>query len=127
MELKEFIETTVSAIVDASSGLQQKYQSDDVIVNPPSAQSGSDVYQAGSRNYTMRRVPNIEFDVALTVGSEQGGGGKAGIRVFAAELSGEAKQNSSSEQVSRVPFQVPITLKPSTHEKANTKLRAARD
>ncbi len=119
MELKEFISETIAAIVDATSELQKKYATDDIVLNPPAAQSGSDVFQAGSRNYTMRRVLNIAFDVAVTASSELSGGGKAMIKVLSVEIGGDGAKSVMAEQVSRVTFNVPITLKPSRHEEKN--------
>ena len=120
MELKEFIEKTICAIVDSTSDLQAKYESDDVIVNPPSAQSGSDVFQKGSSNYTMRRVQNIAFDVAVTASSETAVGGKGGIKVIAVEIGAGKEKSILAEQVSRVSFNIPITLKPSADERVNS-------
>ncbi|WP_268247445.1 hypothetical protein [Roseobacter sp. MH60115] len=44
MDLKEFIAETISAIADATTDLQEHYTSEDIVINPPSAQSGSEVY-----------------------------------------------------------------------------------
>jgi len=119
MDLKEFIEETISAIADATSELQEKYSPDDVLINPPAAQSGSEVYHDGSANYTFRRVQSIEFDVAVTAASEKTGKGKAGIKVLSIELGGEGGKSLTAQQVSRVSSSVPMTLKPSEHETAN--------
>ncbi|MBR9843687.1 MAG: hypothetical protein GYB25_11025 [Rhodobacteraceae bacterium] len=119
MDLKEFITETISAIADSTTALQKKYEEQDIIVNPPSAQSGNDVFQAGSSNYTMRRVQNISFDVAVTAASEGGGKGKAGIKVLSVEVGVEGGKAVKAEQVSRVSFNVPITLKPTQHEAVN--------
>ncbi|WP_341368364.1 hypothetical protein [Yoonia sp. BS5-3] len=119
MELKEFISETIAAIADATSELQSKYADEQILINPPSAQSGSDVYLSGSRNYTMRRVQNISFDVAVTAATSKELGGKAGIRVLSLELGGDGTSAYSGEQVSRVSFAVPITLKPTEEEMKN--------
>lgn len=123
MDLKEFITETISAISDATSELQEKYSSQGILINPPSAQSGKEVYQPGSSNYTFRRVQNIAFDVAVAAGTEVGGQGKVGIRVLSLEISGEGGKQISTEQVSRVCFTVPITLKPTEDETVNAKKR----
>lgn len=120
MDLKEFISETVSAIADATTDLQCRYTAEDILINPPSAQSGSDVYQPGSSNYTMRRVQNVSFDVAVTASSETSLEGKAGIRVMSLEIGAKGDKSVSAEQVSRVSFKIPITLKPSSHEAINT-------
>lgn len=128
MELKEFVIETISSLADAVGELQEKYKEQGVIINPPTAQSGSDVMQLDSSNYTFRRVQNIQFDVAVTVSSEtkkEGAGGlKLGIQVVSASLGGEAAQSNSSSQVSHVKFEVPIAYQPSAEE---TKHREKRD
>ncbi len=123
MDLKEFVVETISAITDATTQLQEKYEDDDVVINPPSAQSGEDVFQVGSGNYTMRRVQNISFDVAVSATSETAGKAGAGIKVLSAEIGASGGKTVSSEKVSRVSFQVPMTLKPSKHEQDNTLVR----
>ena len=119
MDLKEFISETMSAIADATNDLQEKYAADDILINPPSAQSGNEVYQAASEDYTFRRVQNIGFDVAVTASSKASKDGKAGIKVMSLEIGAEAGKSITSEQVSRVAFSIPITLKPSQHEQKN--------
>jgi Trypsin-co-occurring domain 2 len=126
LNLKEFITETISAIAEATSDLQAKYASEGILINPPAPQSGGPVYQPGSPNYTMRRVQNIQFDVAVTAASETAGGGKAGIKVLSMEIGGSGERTTSSEQVSRVKFEIPLTLKPSEDEKDNTVAKAAR-
>ena len=122
MNLKEFVEETISAIVEASMALQDRYEGDEVLINPPAPQSGSGVFHPGSANYTFRHVRDVEFDVALTVGSETSGSGKAGLKVFAAEIGGSGAHARSSEQVSRVRFTIPITLRPTKYEWTNRNL-----
>jgi len=119
MDLKDFITETIRAITDATSELQETYEPQDIIINPPSAQSGSDVYQQGSPNYTMRRVQNVAFDVAVSASSESDKGGKAAINVLSLTLGAEASKAVSAEQVSRVSFSIPMTLKPSKDEGKN--------
>jgi hypothetical protein len=119
MELKEFITATMSAIVDATSELQTRYENDGILINPPSSQSGTPVFQPDSAHYALRRVQNVSFDVAVTASSSISGGGSGGIKVFSAELGAKTEGAKSDERVSRVQFQIPLTLKPSCHEKTN--------
>ena len=123
MDLKEFVKETIAAIADATMELQGEYEDKQVLVNPPAPQSGSDVYQEGSPSYTFRRVRDVEFDVALTVGSETSGGGRAGIKVFSAEIGGSAEKAKTKEQVSRVKFAIPLALRPTGQEAINQALK----
>lgn len=127
MDLKEFITETITAIVDSTTELQEKYATEDIVINPPSAQSGTDVFQMESRHYTMRRVKNIEFDVAVSASSTTEGAGKASIQVLSIGIGGSKSKAASSEQVSRVSFSVPLTLKPSSHEERNNTLKKAHE
>ena len=97
MDLKDFIAETISAIADATIELQEKYSAENVLINPPAARSGSEVYHEGSANYTFRRVQNIEFDVAVTAASEKSGKGKAGIKVLSIELGGEGGKSVTAQ------------------------------
>lgn len=124
MDLKEFIAETISAIADATSELQQKYSDKDILINPPSSRSGNDVYQPDSENYTMRRVQNISFDVAVTASSETSGEGKAGIKVLSLDIGAKAGKSIAAEQVSRVSFSIPLTLHPTHHEAQNADVKS---
>lgn len=119
MDLKEFIKQTISGIVDATSELQASYERQGVIINPPVNSQGNNLYREDSMAYTLRRIETIEFDVAITVESETSGGGKAGLRIFAAEAGAEAKHARRGEEVSRVRFSIPLVFAPSFAEKAN--------
>jgi Trypsin-co-occurring domain 2 len=127
LDLKEFIKATISAIAEATSELQEQFGQDGILINPPSAQSGSDVYQPKSRNYTMRRVQRVSFDVAVTAGTSTSGGGSGGIKVWSAEIGGKLEKSASDERVSRVQFEIPMTLKPSSEEAANMQLNEAEE
>lgn len=116
MDLKDFVTETISAIVEATNDLQARYYDEGILINPPTAQSGSDVFEPQSPNYRFRRVQQIAFDVAVSASDETAKDGKAGIRVLSVELGGGGSQATSHEKVSRVSFSVPITLKPTADE-----------
>jgi hypothetical protein len=118
MELKEFITETISAITDATIELQKKYDATDVLIYPPSDGPGSKTYQEASAAHTYRHVKDVEFDVALTVGTATEGGGKAGIKVMSLDIGAGGGVAKSSEQISRVHFSIPLAL---THKEAENK------
>jgi len=123
MDLKEFVKETIAAIADATMELQEEYEDRQVLVNPPAPHSGSDVYQEGSASFTFRRVRDVEFDVALTVGSEARGKGKAGIKILSAEIGGGAEMARTKGQVSRVKFSIPLSLRPTSAEEKNVAIK----
>jgi hypothetical protein len=116
--LEEFIRETISAIVNATSELQHQYETQGILVNPPTAQSGNEVFEVGSGNYTMRRAQTMEFDVAVIAATATGATGKAGIKLLSMGIGGSVDHASSAEQVSRVEFRIPMTLRPSGHEES---------
>ena len=48
MELKEFITATITAIAEATSDLQSALAKNGIIINPPTDQSGSGVFEEKS-------------------------------------------------------------------------------
>ena len=119
MDLKDFIKETVKAITSATHELQSELAATGAIVNPPTTSGSSDTFEVSGTLHTMRRVQNIEFDLALTTSSSTSGGGKAGVKVFVVEASAGASQTRTNEEVSRVKFSVPLALPPSDQEAAN--------
>ncbi|WP_109464019.1 trypco2 family protein [Albibacillus kandeliae] len=127
MDLKEFIQETISAIADATSELQERYTEKEILINPPSALNNHTTYSPESRNYTYRRVQDIEFDVAVSASSEKSVGGKGGIKVLSVELGAQGEIAKADEHVSRVHFKIPITLRPSDKEKENRERKEEAD
>ena len=125
MELKEFITETISAIIQATEELKQEFKEAAVVITPPAALSGSDVYKDGSGNYVYRHVKDVNFDVAVTIGNDAEGSGRAGIKVFQIEVGAGGKVTASSEQVSRVQFAIPIAMTNSEAEQKNLAAREA--
>lgn len=108
MELKEFIKTTVTDIVSAVSELQAELAEKGAIVNPslPNPISNGSV-NVGKGNEPIQR---LTFDVALTTteASSIDGGAKGGVAIFSAKVG--AGQQSSSQNVSRLSFAIPVVL-----------------
>ena len=108
MELKEFIKTAVSDIVSAVSELQTEFAENGAIVNPPlphPISNGS--VNVGKGNEPIQR---LTFDVALTTteASSVDGGAQGGVAIFSAKVGTE--QQSSSQNVSRLSFVIPVVL-----------------
>jgi hypothetical protein len=120
MDLREFIEETIQGIVGATISLQANLEEKGVIINPPVSPEFKEFYQHGARSHTFRKITSVEFDIAVTAGSETGGSGKAGLKVFSiVEAGAEGKHMRSSEEVSRVRFSLPIVLSPAAVEQEN--------
>lgn len=117
MELKEFVKTAIQDITNAVSELQSELKNGS-IVSPsmPSAIANSTVMDPDNGSIN-RKISNIDFDVALTVGDSGTieSGGKVGIQIFSAKIGGENK--SHTENVSRITFSIPVVL-PTAHVKS---------
>ena len=117
MELKEFVKTAIQDITNAVSELQSELKNGS-IVSPsmPSAIANSTVMDPDNGSIN-RKISNIDFDVALTVGDSGTieRGGKVGIQIFSAKIGGENK--SHTENVSRITFTIPVVL-PTAHVKS---------
>lgn len=108
MELKEFIKTAITDIVTAVSELQVELAENGAIVNPPLPHPISN----GSVNMGKGNEPieRLTFDVALTTteASSADGGVKGGVAIFSAKVG--AGLQSSSQNVSRLSFAIPVVL-----------------
>ncbi len=121
MELKEFIKTAISDITGAVSELQTELDNG-AIVSPslPNPISNTTVIDPDN-DKVNRRISQIDFDVAITVGdtSATGAGVKAGIQIFSARIGGESQTHT--ENMSRMSFSIPVVL-PTAHVKSEQEL-----
>ena len=117
MELKEFVKTAIQDITNAVSELQSELKNGSIFSpSMPSAIANSTVMDPDNGSIN-RKISNIDFDVALTVGDSGTieSGGKVGIQIFSAKIGGENK--SHTENVSRITFTIPVVL-PTAHVKS---------
>ncbi|SFE24779.1 hypothetical protein SAMN04488523_1062 [Sulfitobacter brevis] len=119
MDLKDFIKETMTGIIEATNELQDQWSDEGVYVNPPMSKSSSEVYEENSSDHIFRQIQTVKFDVAVTAASETSGGGKAGLKVFSAEIGAKGEHSRQSEEVSRVQFTIPLTLRASLAESRN--------
>lgn len=102
MEVKDFINETISQILDSVDELNAKY-----------ADKGASIAALGNYNYkgTWRKnyVTEVDFDIALEVvtDKETGKGGRIGV---ASVLSGgiESTSKKQDQSVSKVHFTLPV-------------------
>lgn len=99
MELKDFIEQSVSDIVEATKTIKTKYNVGHFTMHPIANSSICDAYY---------KPHEIEFDIAVTT-SENGtakAGSKIGISVLGANINGE--KGFTNENCSRIRFSIPF-------------------
>lgn len=102
MELRDFIKTS---LVDILGGIQDA-QSE---VNENASAKGAINPAFGELKDVMEKV---EFDIAVTAGSESGGKMGGSINVYAAKFNAGIFGKTNDSKVSRLKFSVPIA--PST-------------
>jgi hypothetical protein len=102
VNLKEFVEETLTEILDGVREAQKKDGGDTVGALTSLAMSHGNVVSMGTRGF----LAIIEFDVS--VAAEAGGGGKGGKRVMSVGVEGGGQYKSS--ETSRVKFSVPVVL-----------------
>jgi hypothetical protein len=111
MDLKDFIQTAVTQIVEGVVAAQASASAHHVVVNPavePGARSGA---AAGRASADGPRVTNIAFDVAVTGVDSAAGQGSGKLQV-AGTWSARAGADTSAtgEHCTRLQFSLPIAF-----------------
>jgi hypothetical protein len=107
MELNEFIKTTLlevqqgvqAAIVELESRPSLSYGR----INP--GFQGEDG-RINWKNDDYRQ--NVEFDIAITVSNKQGASGRAGLKIWVADVGGDLSRTAERSTVNRIKFTIPI-------------------
>lgn len=100
MELKEFISSSLTQIMEAVQEAQVNWEqsSGKGAINP--AWDGTQRL----RDHTQL----VEFDVAVTTEQTKSGKGQAGIKIFSASIGADGEMASGHSSVSRIKFALPI-------------------
>ena len=107
MKLSEFVEETLSQILEGVAAAQKSANELGGRVNPtPQVRPAAAQTAVGS----MQRIHEVSFDVALTTTEESGKGGGVGVSVGVFGVGGKATASESSTSASRVQFEVPIAF-----------------
>ena len=111
MELKEFVSAVLTEIIDGVSDAQRDTDAKDGEINPLLSTSQGALQSLG---YKVSRwgqlVQSVKFDVAVT--AEEGKDNKGGVGVFLGSvgLGTQREEKTSSASISRIQFEVPISL-----------------
>ena len=117
MDLKDFIQTAVTQIVEGVVAAQAAAAVHRVVVNPavaPGARAGAGSTAQGAAG---ARVSNISFDVAVTgveSSSAQGSGKLQVVGAWSARAGADAHAPASGEHLTRLQFSLPIAF-PEAH------------
>ena len=108
MELKDFLEKSVSDIVEAVSSLKSKYNTSQVIEpdnfceyepNPIAPLEGHSIAPSDHK---------IDFDIAVTTTENNNKKNKGELKISVIGGSSYNEKNCSNEQISRIKFSVPF-------------------
>lgn len=125
MELKDFVEGTITQVIEGVSAAQKACEKGDATVAPG---PGGGHFALTAPSIVASKIPTLssghpltmlDFDVALTVteGSATKGGAGIAIGVLALGTQGQSSMQNSS--VSRIKFAVPIVLPTQEIDRAN--------
>lgn len=106
MDLKDFIQSAVSQIVEGMVAAQAAAATHGATLNPAFEPSGKGNALPAAHSAAGARVSHIAFDVAVTAVEAAGGAGSATLRVAGAGPRPYAK----GEEVTRLQFSLPIAL-----------------
>ena len=113
MDLKEFVTETLVQIVQGVKDAQTKVSSNSSSSHiSPQLSTAIGVLERQGRLVAQNGglVHLVDFDVALTVTEGTGSKGGVGIFVGAIGLGAQNESKASNSSISRIKFQVPITL-----------------
>lgn len=111
--VEEFIESTISQIIDATEKLQEKYKDKDVIIFPNDVEtSGAVLVTYPSGDKTRRLVTNIEMDLTLDVYKSQQKNSSGGInKIVVANIGRQGLFSTSSLHKVRFSMQIALPSK----------------
>ena len=111
MDLKEFIQTAVTQIVEGVVAAQAAVARRGAAVNPAFDLNGKGSPPLVGFTAAGARVSNVTFDVAVTAVEGTGAEGGAQVRVAGLASPGiGAGANGNAEHVTRLQFSLPISL-----------------
>lgn len=110
MDIKDFVSSTISQIMQGVAESQSVAREVDGYVNPALYSVNNGNAHLGFTSSGHAIYP-IEFDIAVSVVTESGmeGGGKLQVASIVG-LGGQARTGEKQETISRVKFAVPLTL-----------------
>ncbi len=113
MQLDEFIQQTLTQIVQGVAKTQQELSKDGHEVNPHGLdfdKDGRAFRVAGGNNPKWASVQIVSFNVAVTASEATEKGGEAGVSVMGIGGGLGKHTETATSSVSRIEFQVPVVL-----------------
>lgn len=107
MELKDFITSTIQSIQDSMVELRDN--NDEMMINPTLKSANRDSEVVAVKG-DLLPVTVVSFDVAVTEASSDKAGGGGGISVLPFKVEGSAELANSSNNTSRIKFDIRVAL-----------------
>ena len=114
MELKEFIKSTIKQIAESVEELNKEFEGKRVVVNPTSPNDIRDIPNISTRNRAYN-VTNVDFDLSVSVESNEGSTGKVGVVASIVGLGVSSTEGHVQHSESKVRFTIPIMLPSKRH------------
>lgn len=108
MELNEFIQKSLSAIIDGVTEAQIYAKERGAKINPANINTGPLKYWSNDNGVGQ----DVEFDVAVEVNESQEGAMSAGIKVWGVGAEGSKIKGSENITSSRIKFSILLFLPP---------------
>ena len=111
MDLKDFIQTAVTQIVEGVVAAQSAAAAHRVVVNPAAEPGARGSHSPAGQGAAGARVSNISFDVAVTGVEGATANGSAKLQVMGAwSARAGAEAHSANEPCTRLQFVLPIAF-----------------
>lgn len=112
MQLDTFITETLKSIVKGVKDAQGFAQDNGARINPHIGKWDVDKTKTTyfGNEEGARALSSIDFDIAVTVSTQQEIGGQGGINVFSFKLGGSLSDKDVNETVSRIKFSINVAL-----------------
>lgn len=109
MDLQEFVASTLTQISAGIAQAQEQCAESGAWINPTGALAHpKEKLQVEVDLNARAYLEQVQFDVAVTIGSDQTAEGGGGIRVLGLDLGAKGSVNYENSTVSRIRFSVPV-------------------
>jgi hypothetical protein len=127
MDLKEFISSSLTQIVEGIRDAQERSTGSGAWISPlgdnmPSRAGAQHISSVGGYQY----LDEVKFDVTISVTEEISGGAKGSLKIMSVAIGAGGEIASQHGAVSRVQFAVPVVWPESTNEQREKQIAASR-
>src|ERR1700730_9983309 len=117
MDLKEFISSSLTQIVEGICDTQAKSAESGAWISPvgsgmPHREGARQINSGDGYQY----LDEVKFDVAVSVSDGKKGGAEAGLKILSMSLKGGGAVDTRHSAVSRIQFSVPVVWPGSTNK-----------